>query len=100
MFDDNDENYDLHLVNNKQYQSFSGKIVLPFNEYLEKIRPKLTELMSDCCKVNLNVGVIFRPEKLRKSSHKRIAYINSKNTTDIDEIFDQLIEKHENCPNF
>ena len=42
LFDDNDEDYELHLINNKQYQSFSDKTLLPFNEYLERIK-----LMSD-----------------------------------------------------
>ena len=43
LFDNNDEDYDLYPINIQQYQSFSDKILLPFNEYLEKSRPKLIE---------------------------------------------------------
>ena len=95
LLDDSDEDYDLYPINNKQYQSFSDKNLLPFCEYLEKIRPKLIKLMSDCCKVKLNVDVVFRSERLKKSNGKINIYIKSKTTTDIDEIFSQLIEKHE-----
>ena len=70
MFDDNDEDYDLHPINNKQYQSFSDKSLLPFCEYLERIRPNLIKLMSDCCKSKLNVKVVFRAERLKKSKIK------------------------------
>ena len=91
MFDDNDEDYDLHPINNKQCQSFSDKNLFPFNEYLERVRPKLVTLMSDCCEVKLNVNAIF---KSKKSNDKISVYIKSKNTTDIDEIFSQLVEKH------
>ena len=51
--------------------------------------------MSDCCKVKLNVNAVFRQERLKKSNGKISVYIKSKNTTDIDEIFSQLIEKQE-----
>ena len=95
FFDDDDEDYDLHLINNKKYQSFSDKNLLPFCEYLERISPNLIKFMSDCCKVTLNVNVVFRSERLKKSNDKINIYIKSKNTTDIDEIFSQLIEDHE-----
>ena len=95
FFDDNDEDYDLHLINNKKYQSFSVKNLLPFCEYLERIGPNLIKFMSDCCKVTLNVNVVFRSERLKKSNDKINIYIKSKNTTDIDEILSQLIEDHE-----
>ena len=95
LFDDNVENYDLHPINNKQYQSFSDKNLLPFREYLKRIRASLIMLMSDGCKVKLNVNIAFRSEKFKKSNDKINIYIKSKNTTDIDEIFAQLIEKHE-----
>ena len=95
LFDDNVENYDLHPINNKQYQSFSDKNLLPFREYLKRIRASLIVLMSDGCKVKLNVNIAFRSEKFKKSNDKINIYIKSKNTTDIDEIFAQLIEKHE-----
>ena len=95
MLDDNDEDYDSYSINNKKYQSFCGKNLLPFCDSLEKIKPNLIKLMRDCCKVRLNVNVVFRQERLKKSKDKIIVYIKSKNTTDIDEIFNQLIEKHE-----
>ena len=95
LFDNSDEDYDLHLINNKLYESFSDKNLLPFNEYFERIRPKLTELRTEYCKVKLDVIVVFRAEKFKKSNDKRKISIKSKNTTDINEIFSQLIEKHE-----
>ena len=70
LFDDNDEDYDLHPINDKQYQSFPDKRLLPFCEYLERIRPNLIKLMSDCCKNKLNVNVVFRSERLKKSKRK------------------------------
>ena len=94
MFE-NDEDYDLYLINNKQYQSFSDKKLLALNEYLENIRPKLIELMTKDCKGKLDVNVVFRPEKLKYLNDKINIYIKSKNTTDIDEILRQLIEKQE-----
>ena len=41
------------------------------------------------------MNVVFRQEKFKKSNDNINVYIKSKNTTDIDEIFNQLIEKHE-----
>ena len=70
LFDNNDEDYDLYPIDNQQYQSFSDKILLPFNEYLEKSRPKWIEIMTEYCN----------------------------DTTDIDDIFSQLIKKHEELP--
>ena len=95
LFENGDEDHDLCLINNQQHQSFSDKNLLTLNEYLERIRPKLTELMTKHCKVKLNVIVVFRLEKLKNSNDKRNITIKSKDTTDIDEIFSQLIEKHE-----
>ena len=34
------ENYKIYMIN-QQYQSFSNTILLPLDEYLEKIRPGL-----------------------------------------------------------
>ena len=41
------------------------------------------------CKVKLDVNIVFRSKKLKKSNDKRNIYIKSKNTTYIDEIFSQ-----------
>ena len=95
MFDDNDEDYNLYPINNKKYQPFSDKNLLPFCEYLKSIKPKLIKLISDCCRVKCNINVVFRLERFKKSIDKINIYIKSKNTTDIDEIFSQLIGKHE-----
>ena len=99
LFENGDEDHDLYLINNQQHQSFSDKNLLTLNEYLERIRPKLTELMTKYCKVKLDVIVVFRLEKLKNSNDKRNITIKSKDTTDIDEIFSQLIEKLKNCLN-
>ena len=54
--------------------------------------------MTKYCKVKLDVSVVFRSEKFKKSNDKRNISIKSKNGTDIDEIFSQLIRKHEELP--
>ena len=93
LFKDNDEDYNFYLINNQQYQSLPNKTLLTLNEYLEKIRSKLIQLINNDCKVKLNVNVVFRA--IRNFNDKINLCIKSKNTTDIDKIFDQLIKKHE-----
>ena len=95
LLNDNNEDYDLRSINNKQYQSFSDRNLLPFREYLERIRPKLIRFMGDCYNAKLDVNVIFESETLKKSNNKINIHIKSKNTTDINEMFTLLIEKHE-----
>ena len=95
LFNDSNEDYDLRSINNKQYQSFSDRNLLPFCEYLERIRRKLIRFMGDCCNAKLGVNVIFESETLKKSNNKINIHIKSKNTTDINEMFTLLIEKHE-----
>ena len=95
LFNDNNEYYDLRSINNKQYQSFSDRNLLPFYEYLERIRLKLIKFMSNSCKAKFDVNVVFKSETLKKSNNKINIHIKSKNTTDINEMLTQLIEKHE-----
>ena len=90
MFDNINNDYTLYPINNQQYQSFSDKILLPLNKYLDKIRSELIKLMNDR-KVKLVASSIFR--SIKSPNDKTTLCIKSKNT--IDEIFDQLIEKHE-----
>ena len=78
------------MTNYQQYQSFSVNILLTLNEYLKKIRPELIKISKDC-KVKLSVNVVFRSTK--NNNDKRTLCIKSKDTTDIDEISDQLIKK-------
>ena len=92
LFEDNDEDCSLYLINYQQYQLFSDKTLLKLDEYLEKIWSGLTRLMINC-KVNLNVNTVFRSTK--NFNDKRTLHIKSKDTADIDEIFDQLIKRHE-----
>ena len=44
------------------------------------------------CKINLNVDAVFKSTK--NFNDKRTIQIRNKDTTDIDEIFDELIKKH------
>ena len=57
MFENGGEDYNTYKINH--YQSFSNKILLPFNEYLEKIRPELIKLMIKNYEAELNVNLIF-----------------------------------------
>ena len=87
--DDDDEDYKSYLTNYQQYQSFSGKTLLPLNEYLEKVRPELIKMSKNC---DISVNVVFR--SIRNPNDIITLQIKSEKTTDIDEIFDQLIKKH------
>ena len=87
--DDDDEDYKSYLTNYQQYQSFSGKTLLPLNEYLEKVRPELIKMSKNC---NISVNAVFR--SIRNPNDIINLQIKSEKTTDIDEIFDQLIKKH------
>ena len=94
MFNVIDEDYNLYPIKDQQDQSFSGKILLPPNECFEKITPKLIEIIKSF-KINLIVNAIFK--STRKFNDKRTIQIKNKDTmelhsTDIDEIFDELIK--------
>ena len=90
MFNDDNEDYNLYPTNYQQYQSFSGETLFPLNEYLEKVRSELIKIKN--CEVNISADAVFR--SIRNSKDKRTLQIKSKNTSDIDEIFDQLIKKY------
>ena len=89
MFNDNDEDYNFYPTKYQQYQSFSSKILLTLDEYLERVRLDLIK-MSKNCKLKLTVNTVFK--SIRNSNDKRTLQIKS--TANIDEIFDQLIKKH------
>ena len=72
---------------------FSDNTLLTLDEYLQRIRSELIRLMNEGCKVKLTVDAVYRLKK--DPNDKRTLHIKSKNTTDIDEIFSQLIKKHE-----
>ena len=82
LFEKNDEDYNLHQINYQQYQSFSSKILSTLDEYF-KIKD---------CKVKRSVNTVFRSTK--NPNDKRTLQITSKTTTDVDEIFGQLIKKY------
>ena len=98
MFEDHNEDDSLYKINHQQYQSFSGKKLLSLNQYLEQIRPKLTELMTNDCKVKLNVNAVFR-SKINLNDERNV-FIESEDKTYMNEIFDQLIKKHEKLIGF
>ena len=89
MFNDNDEDYNLYPTKYQQYQSFSSKILLTLDEYLERVRLDLIK-MSKNCKLKLTVNTVFK--SIRNSNDKRTLQIKS--SANINEIFDQLIKKH------
>ena len=92
LFDDENENYELYLINHQQYQIALGKILLAPNECLEKIRSDLIELMNNC-KIKLTMNVIFNSAK--NFNDKRTLHIKTKASDDIDKLLDLLIKKHE-----
>ena len=61
LFEDDYEDYNSYKFN-QQYQSFSGKILLPLNKYLEKIRSELTKLIKNY-KVKINISFVFQSKK-------------------------------------
>ena len=91
MLEDDDEDYNIYIIN-QQYQSFSGKILLPLDEYLEKIRSELIKLMTKNHEAELNVNLVFGS---KTNSNDECNVLIKTKSADIDEIFDQLIEKHE-----
>ena len=53
---------------------------------------ELIEIIKNC-KINLTINIVFR--SIKNFNDKRNLGIKSKTKTDIDEIFSQLIKKHE-----
>ena len=82
MLNDEDEDYNLYPTNHQQYQQFSGKALLPLNEYLGKVRPELIKISKNC---NISVNAVFK--SIKNSIDIITLQIKSKNTTDIDETF-------------
>ena len=91
MFNDDDEDYNLYPRNYQQYQSLSCKTLLLLDEDLEKIRPELIEIKN--CEVNISADAVYR--SIRNSNDIITLQIKIEITTDINEIFSQLIKKHE-----
>ena len=89
LFKNDDEDYNVYKLH-QQYQSFSGKTLLPLNEYLKRIRSKLTKLITKNCEVKLSVNFVFG--FLKKPNDEYNVFIESNNAINIDEIFDQLIK--------
>ena len=95
LLEDDDEDYNIYKKN-QQHQSFISKALLPLDEYLKKIRPELIKLMIKNYKAELNVNLVFGSKT--NSNDECNVFIKTK-STDIGEIFDQLIGKHEDLTN-
>ena len=95
LFEHDDEDYNIYKVN-EQYQSFSNKILLLLNKYIEKIRPELIKLMTKDHEVELNANLVFGSKA--NSNDECNVFIKTK-SVDIDEIFVQLIKKYEDFKN-
>ena len=95
MFEDDEEDYNKYEIN-QQYQSFSNKTLLPLDEYLQQIRPGLINLITKNHEVELNINLVFRSKKIPNNECN--IFITSK-SADIEEVFDQLINKHLNLKN-
>ena len=89
MFEDDEEDYNIYEIN-QQYQSFSNKTLLPFDEYLKEISPGLLNLITKNHEVELNVNLAFRSKN--NPNNECNIFITSK-SADIDEVFHQLIKK-------
>ena len=63
---------------------------LPLDEYLEKIRPELIELMTENYEVELSLNFVLG-FKINPNNECNV-FIKAK-SADIDEVFDQLIKK-------
>ena len=116
MFDKNEDEdyYEPKLINNynhnyKQYQTDSDKKLLTPNEYLEKIRPNLIELMSkhNNWKIQLTMQLIFN--SIKNLNDKRTLCVKTKNVeimmgSDtnkiINELFNLLIQNYEDLSKF
>ena len=94
--EDDDEDYNIYEFN-QQYRSFSGKTLLSLSEYFKKIKSELTKIIKDY-KVKLNVNSVFESEK--DANDECNVSIESTDTTDVDEILDQLIKKHNDFTNY
>ena len=95
LFEDDDEDYNIYKIN-QQYLSFSKETLLPLDEYLEKIRPGLINLMTKVHEVELIANLVVGSKN--NPNNECNVFIKTK-PADIDEILDQLIEKHENLKN-
>ena len=93
--DDNDEDYKIYKIY-QQYQSFSNKISLPLNEYLDEIRPELIKLIIKNPEVELNVNLAFGS---KNNPNDECNLFITTTSTDINEVFDQLIKKIETLEN-
>ena len=95
MFENPNEDYSIYKID-QQYQSFSSRILFSLDEYLEKIRLELTELMTE----NYEVGLSFNfalGSKVNPNNECNV-FIKEK-LADIEEVFDQLIKKHKDLKN-
>ena len=95
LFEDDDEDYNIYKIN-QQYQPFSNKTLLPLDKYLKKIRPGLTNLMTKDHEVELNANLVSGSKY--SPNNECNVFVKTK-SADIDEIFDQLIEKHKDLKN-
>ena len=95
LFEDDEEDYNTSEIN-KQYQSFSNKTLLPLDEYLEKIRTGLINLITKNHKVEPNVNLVFISKNSPSNECNILITLKS---ADIDEVLDHLIEKHEDLKN-
>ena len=95
LLEDDDEDYNIYK-SNQQYQSFSGKNLLPLDEYLENIRPELIKLMIKNYEAELNVNLVFGSKN--DPNDECNIFIKTK-SANVDEIFVQLIEKHKDLKN-
>ena len=116
LFDknENEDYYKPKLINStfnynyQQHQTDSDKKLLAPNEYLEKIRPNLIQLINNHkdnnnWKIQLTTQIIFN--SIKNLNDKRILYVKTKNVEimmesdtnkTINELFDLLIQSCKN----
>ena len=81
LFESDGEDYNIYKIN-QEYHSFSGKTLLPLDEYLKRIRPELIKLMTKNYEAELNVNLALRSKT--NSNDECNIFIKTK-STDIDD---------------
>ena len=95
MFSEDNDCYGLKTIRNQQNYTSSNRKSLPLNEYLDKIKPDLVQLINNNKdnKIQPTMHVVF--DSTRSFNDKKTLYIKIKYlTTNVDEIIEVLIEHY------
>ena len=90
MLEKFNEDYSIYKIGQK-YQSFSNKILLPLDEFLQKITSELIDLMTENCEVELCVNFVLGSKINPNNECNVLIKVKS---ADLDGVFDQPIKKY------